>query len=109
VNKINICKKDNINTSLLADFLRIISEENRLKIICFLQSGEQCVCEIWHFLELPQNLVSHHLKVLKDFNLLISRKEGLNVYYSINEDKLNKYKEILNKVLSQKKGNNNDY
>lgn len=96
------CNEENKSIPLLADFLRIISEENRLKIICFLQTGEQCVCEIWQFLKLPQNLVSHHLKVLKDFNLLISRKEGLNVYYSINEEELNKYKEILNKVLNGK-------
>lgn len=79
----------------------MISEENRLKIICFLQSGEQCVCKVWQFLELPQNLISHHLKVLKDFNLLVSRKEGLNVYYSINHEELNKYKKTLNQVLSE--------
>lgn len=97
----NCCKKDNNEISLLADFLRIISEENRLKIICFLQSGEQCVCDIWQFLELSQNLTSHHLKVLRDFNLLNARKEGLNVHYSINEKELNKYRELLNKILSK--------
>lgn len=102
------CNKDSQTIPLLADFLRIISEENRLKIICFLQSGEQCVCKIWQFLELPQNLVSHHLKVLKDFDLLSSRKEGLNVYYSINDNELEKYKKILDKILSKRKDNKND-
>lgn len=95
------CKKGNNEVLLLADFLRIISEENRLKIICFLQSREQCVCDIWQFLKQPQNLISHHLKVLKDFGLLNSRKEGLNVYYSINEEELSKNKELLNKILSK--------
>ncbi len=90
----------NQNVPLLADFLRIVSEENRLKIICFLHSGEQCVCEIWQFLGLPQNLISHHLKVLKDFNLLYSRKEGLNVYYSVNEAELSRYTKILNQILN---------
>lgn len=93
------CNKDNDSIPLLADFLRIVSEENRLKIICFLQPGEQCVCEIWKFLRLPQNLTSHHLKVLKDFNLLTSKKKGLNVFYSINKKEIKKYKEILNKVI----------
>ena len=102
------CNVNNKNIPLLADFLNVISEENRLKIICFLQSGEQCVCKVWQFLELPQNLISHHLKVLKDFNLLVSRKEGLNVYYSINKEELEKYKEILNKVFNKKEGNKND-
>lgn len=93
------CNKDGKSITLLVDFLGVISEANRLKIICFLQSGEQCVCKIWQFLELPQNLISHHLKVLKDFNLLISRKKGLNVYYSIDKNELEKYKKILNTVL----------
>ena len=96
------CNKGNENLPLLADFLRIISEENRLKIICFLQkSNERCVCEIQEFLGLPQNLISHHLKVLKDFKLLSSEKRGLNVYYSINHEELSKQKEILAQVLSE--------
>lgn len=94
-----ICAKDNCDIPILADFLRIISEENRLKVICFLQPGEQCVCKIQEFLAVPQNLVSHHLKVLKDFGLLNSRKNGLNVYYSLNRAELTKHKEVLNKVL----------
>lgn len=98
----NYCNNDHQNIPLLADFLRIISEENRLKIICFLQkNGEQCVCKIWQFLELPQNLISHHLKVLKDFDLLNSRKDGLNVYYSINKIEIEKYNGILNKILTK--------
>ena len=96
----NCCKKGDENLPLLADFLRIISEDNRLKILCFLKGGEKCVCEVWQFLDSPQNLISHHLKVLKDFKLLISRKEGLYVYYSLNDKELSKYKEIINKVLS---------
>ncbi|MFA6963542.1 MAG: metalloregulator ArsR/SmtB family transcription factor [Patescibacteria group bacterium] len=98
----NHCRNNKSSTPLLAEFLKIISEDNRLAIICFLQKyDEQCVCKIWEFLELPQNLTSHHLKVLKDFDLLNSRKEGLNVYYSINEKELNKYRELLNKILSK--------
>jgi ArsR family transcriptional regulator, arsenate/arsenite/antimonite-responsive transcriptional repressor len=94
--------KDNLDLVFLSDFLRIISEENRLKIICFLQKNdERCVCEIQEFLALPQNLISHHLKVLRDFNLLNHRKAGLKVYYSINHEELTKYKEILNKTLTQ--------
>ena len=96
------CDKDNESIPLLADFLRIISEENRLKIICLLQSGEQCVCKIWQLLELPQNLTSHHLKVLRDFGLLDSRKDGLKVFYSLNRDSLNKYQEDLNKTINKR-------
>lgn len=94
------CNTDSKNIPLLADFMRVLSEENRLKIICFLQnSDEKCVCEIQIFLNLPQNLTSHHLKILRDFGLLNCRKEGLKVYYSINENIFIKYKDLLNKIL----------
>ena len=103
------CNKNKQQISALIDFLKIISEENRLRIICFLEKNdEQCVCKITEFLAISQNLISHHLKVLKDFGLLDSRKVGLNVYYSINEVKLNKYQEILNNVLAKRKGDGND-
>jgi len=86
----------------LVNFLKIIAEENRLKILCILRNGEKCVCDIWQYLELPQNLTSHHLKVLKDFNLLESRKEGLKVFYSINKKVVKKYIKLLNKFLNPK-------
>ena len=95
------CDKDDKNLATLAGFLKVISEENRLKIICFLQTGEKCVCEIWQFFKLPQNLISHHLKVLKGSDILNSRKEGLKVFYSINYNQLNTYKKILDKIIRE--------
>lgn len=97
--KNNNSKKDLYDTAL---FLKTVSEENRLRILCILKEEEKCVCEIWKELDIPQNLASHHLKVLKDSNLLSCRKEGLKTIYSINQDILEKHFEILNKVLSHK-------
>ena len=85
-----------------ADFLNIISQENRLRIICFLiKNGQQCVCEIWKYLDLPQNLVSHHLKVLRDFELVKFNKIGQRVCYQINQEKLKKYQDIFNQILDK--------
>lgn len=93
-------KKSAEELSKTVEFLKIISEENRLKIICMLKDGEKCVCEIWQHLRLPQNLASHHLKVLKDFDLLNSRKDGLNIFYSINQKVLSDYSKLLNRFLN---------
>lgn len=82
-----------------SDFLRVISEENRLNILRILKKEEQCVCSIWQYLDLPQNLVSHHLKVLKDFGLLDSRKDGKQVIYSLNEKNLKSYKSLSIKFI----------
>ena len=83
------------------DFLKAITEENRLKILCILKDGEKCVCDIWQCLKLPQNLVSHHLKVLKDFGLISSKKVGLKVFYKLNQKVVKKYLKELNKILSK--------
>ena len=85
--------------SRTAEFLKIISEKNRLKILCLLKEGEKCVCDIWQCLDLTQNLVSHHLKVLKNFGLVSSRQEGLKVFYKLNKEVVEKYLELLNKAL----------
>ena len=92
-------KESTAELSKAVEFLKVISEENRLKILCMLRIGEKCVCDIWQFLDLPQNLISHHLKVLKDFGLVEDRKEGLRVYYFINKKEVNKYNSLLNKFL----------
>lgn len=84
----------------VVEFLKIVAEENRLKILCLLGDGEKCVCEIWQYLGLPQNLVSHHLKVLKDFKLISSRKEGLRVFYRLNQKIVREYLSLLKDVLN---------
>ena len=96
------CKNNKSADELLktAEFLKIIAEENRLKILCILRDGEKCVCDIWQYLDLAQNLASHHLKVLKDFELVLSRQEGLKVIYSINKKVIKSYSELLNKFLN---------
>ena len=85
--------------SQIIQFVKIISDENRLNILCLLKNKEKCVCEIWQYLNLPQNLVSHHLKVLKDFNLISFKKKGVKVFYALNEKTLKKYVALLNKYL----------
>lgn len=100
--KLKCCsnKKSRGEISQTVNFLRVISEGNRLKIICLLKENEMCVCDIWQYLNLAQNLTSHHLKVLKDFELISSRHEGAKVIYSINKDTLNKYTKLLNNYLN---------
>jgi ArsR family transcriptional regulator len=84
-----------------AKILEKISEPSRLKILCLLKSGEKCVCDIWQCLKLPQNLVSHHLKVLKDFGLISSKKEGLKVFYKLNQKVVKKNLAFLARIFSE--------
>lgn len=95
-------KKNKNNLDKISKFLKIISDKNRLRILCILQEQQKkniCVCDIWQYLDLPQNLVSHHLKVLKDFGLVKSKKVGTSVIYSLNIKNIELYKDLLNKII----------
>jgi ArsR family transcriptional regulator len=90
----------------VANLLKVIADENRLRILCCLsKNNEQCVCDIWQDLNIPQNLASHHLKVLKDVGLLNSHKQGLKVIYSVNKAEIKKFRSLLNNVLKNGKEN----
>jgi len=67
----------------LLSLLKLIAEENRLKLLCILQGGKHCVCEIINHLNLSQSLISHHLADLKNNGLIIDQKRGRYVYYSL--------------------------
>lgn len=101
--KVKCCQRKELNKKIhdLNEFLRVVSDENRLRILCILKSGPKCVCDIWEELELNQNLVSHHLKALKEFKLIESRKKGLRVYYSISSANINNYLKLLNNFLKK--------
>lgn len=72
-----------MNISKKLNILKIIADESRLSILYFLKDGEQCVCKIFEKLNLSQSLTSHHLKILKDADLILGEKRGLWVYYSL--------------------------
>ncbi len=85
--KPNCCKNKKLieETEQIVGLLKVIAEENRLRILCILKGGEQCVCNIIENLGLSQSLASHHLKKLKDVGLVKDNKKGLWVHYSLTE------------------------
>ena len=71
-----------------ARLCRALSDENRLRIVEMLTTGERCVCELTAALDLGQSLLSHHLKTLKDAGLVTDRREGRWVYYTLDREAL---------------------
>lgn len=61
-------------------------ETRRRILLLLLAQGELCVCDLFGALELPQPKVSRHLAVLRDANLLVSRKQGTWVHYRLNPE-----------------------
>lgn len=100
--KFTCCAKnseDEKNVSQTYAFLRAIADPNRLKIICVLQSGPKCVCEIVLAVGISDKLVSHHLKQLKKIRLLIEKRKGNFIYYSIDKKATKIYKSLFNKII----------
>lgn len=65
--------------------IKLLSEPNRLRIFALLTQGECCVCDIETAAAMPQNLVSHHLRVLREAELIEVRRDGRWAYYRVNK------------------------
>lgn len=75
--------------------VRAMGNPIRLNILRFLNTGEKCVCNIFEYLDLPQNLVSHHLGILRKSDLIKARKDGKWVHYSLNIYKFEFLKDFM--------------
>ena len=96
------CAKNSIeaeNVEKTYDFLRAIADPNRLKILCVLQSGSKCVCELIPAVGISDKLASHHLKQLKNIGLLIEKREGNFIRYSLDRKAIKNYKKIFNQII----------
>ncbi len=87
--------------STLTEYLKTISDENRLAILNTLKNGQLCVCEIFPLLNIPQNLASHHLKVLKYCGLVECRREGTKIIYTRKENEIKHYQKLLSKTIQK--------
>ena len=76
----------------LADFYKIFGDTTRVKILYALDKAELCVCDISALLNMTISAVSHQLKILRDSNLVSTRRDGKVVYYSLAD---NHVKEII--------------
>lgn len=70
----------------LSDMFKIFGDQTRMKILMALESGELCVCDIAAVMNMSQSAISHQLRVLKQSNIVKTRREGKVVYYSISDD-----------------------
>ena len=65
----------------LAELFKVFGDSTRVRILFALQGGELCVCDISKALGMTVSAVSHQLRVLKQADLVRSRREGKTVFY----------------------------
>ena len=68
------------------EFCKALADHTRQRILEMLLEGELCVSDVVDAFQTSQPTISHHLSVLKQFGLVTSRKEGKQVFYSIDRD-----------------------
>jgi DNA-binding transcriptional ArsR family regulator len=72
-----------------ASILKAISHPIRISILNALESGERLtVTELHKILCIEQSTASHHLGIMKDKGVLVSHREGKNIYYSLKDEKI---------------------
>lgn len=62
-----------------------MGEDTRVRMIQMLLEEEMCICELIEKLNLSQSAVSHHVKILKQADLVNDRRNGKWTFYSINK------------------------
>lgn len=77
---------DNSLINNISEFFKILGDNTRLKIINLLINNEMYVNDIANSLSMTKSSISHQLKKMKDHDLVKSRKDGKEVYYSLNDD-----------------------
>lgn len=83
------------NAMRASNFLKAISHEGRLMILCHLASGEKSVTELEELLSARQAAVSQQLSRLRLEGLVIPRRDGKTIYYRLADDRPKQIMEVV--------------
>lgn len=70
-------------------------DENRIRIIKLLRSGEKCACKLLEEINVTQPTLSHHMKILCDAEIVVGRKEGKWTHYSLSKKGIEQARQYL--------------
>lgn len=76
----------NLTEYEIAMIFKAFCDENRIRILRLLQSGEKCACKLLEELSVTQPTLSHHMKILCDSKIVVGRKDGKWTHYSISAE-----------------------
>lgn len=74
-----------IEVAGLSELFKVLGDETRTRILYLLSLQELCVCDIADVMEMSLPAVSHHLRLLKAHRLVKYRRDGKQVYYSLDD------------------------
>jgi DNA-binding transcriptional ArsR family regulator len=104
---VNMCAEDMdkmaTNAMEASNFLKAISHEGRLMILCHLASGEKSVTELEELLSARQAAVSQQLSRLRLEGLVSPRRDGKTIYYRLTDDRPKKIMEVVYDLFCREK------
>ncbi|ATW23608.1 ArsR/SmtB family transcription factor [Candidatus Formimonas warabiya] len=74
---------------------KALADETRLKIIDMLSCGELCACKILESFHITQPTLSYHMKILTESGIVIGRREGAWMHYSLDQKRMEEIKTFL--------------
>ena len=77
-----------VDNKRMAAMFKAFADENRIQILELLRDGERCACRLLEEMNITQPTLSHHMKILCDSGIVVGRKEGKWMHYSISADGL---------------------
>lgn len=86
LNRIALSLENQKGLELLGKIFKGMGDPSRMKILYILTESSLCVCDIAQVLDMTQSLVSHHLRTLRNLNLVKFKKQGKQVIYSLDDD-----------------------
>ena len=87
----------------IASMFKAVCDENRIQILELLQGGVGCACSLLEEMQITQPTLSHHMKILCDSGVVIGRKEGKWMHYSISKDGLENVINYLDEMMNELK------
>ena len=78
----------------LAEFFKIIGDPTRTKILFALDQNEMCVCDIANVLNMSKSSISHQLGTLRRMGIVKCRKDGKEVYYTLDDEHVKQVFEV---------------
>lgn len=76
----------NIDPKSTANLFKAFCDDNRVRILQLLSTGEKCACKLLEEIDITQPTMSHHMKILCDSGIVVGRKEGKWMHYSISSE-----------------------
>ena len=77
---------DEASLTDLAELFKVFGDTTRVRILYVLLGSEVCVCDLAAALGMTQSAVSHQLRILKQFKLVRTRRDGRSIFYSLADD-----------------------